>query len=84
MIAYGATYPKRRRAMVKEPLPSRRWLVIVVVSMLVIAGLLSNSIGMPYEPGIAPVAVAATWTLACGAAIFVVALDAFWERPNDL
>ena len=84
MMVYGVTYPKRRRAMVKEPLPWRRWSVIVVVSTLVIAGLLSNVIGVPYEPGIAPVAVAASWTLACGAAIFVVALDAFWERPNAL
>jgi hypothetical protein len=81
MIGYGATYPKRRRAMVKEPLPSRRWLAIVVISALVIAGLVGNAIGVPHEPGIAPVAVAATWTLACGATIFVVSLDAFW-RPG--
>jgi len=84
MMGYGVTYPKRRRAIVKEPLPSRRWLAIVVISTLVIAGLVGNATGMPYEPGVAPVAVAATWTLACGATIFVVSLDAFWERPNAL
>jgi hypothetical protein len=84
MIGYGMTYPKRRRAIVKEPLPSRRWLAIVVISTLVIAGLVGNTMGVPYEPGIAPVAVAATWTLACGATIFVVSLDAFWERPGGL
>lgn len=83
MITYGAAYPTRRRAMVTETLPSRRWLVIAAISTLVIAGLLGNAAGVPYEPGIAPVAVAATWTLACGAVIFVVALDAFWERPDN-
>jgi hypothetical protein len=82
MIVYGATYPERRRLKVKEPLPSRRWVVIAVVSTLVIAGLLSNAAGVPYGSGVAPIALAATWTLACGAAIFVVALDAFWERSG--
>jgi hypothetical protein len=83
MITYGVTYPKRRRLMMTEPLPSRRWFAIAAVSTLVIAGLVGNAVGVPYEPGIAPVAVAATWTLACGAAIFVVELYDFWERPGN-
>ena len=82
MIVYGATYPKRRRSIVTEAAPPRRWLVIVVGSTLVIVSLLGNVIGVSYEPGIAPVAVAASWTLACGAAIFIAALVSFWERPG--
>ncbi len=81
MIVYGATYPKRRRSIVAEPAPPRRWLVIVLGSTLVIVGLLGNVMGVSYEPGIAPVAVAASWALACGAAIFIAALVSFWERP---
>jgi hypothetical protein len=85
MIVYGATYPKRRRLIATEPAPPRRWLLIVIVvgSTLVIAGLLGNAIGVSYEPGIAPVAVAASWTLACGATIFIATLVSFWERPNS-
>jgi hypothetical protein len=47
-------------------------------------GLLANAVGVPYEPGIGPVAVAATWTLECGAVIFVLALGEFWELPSQL
>jgi hypothetical protein len=52
----------------------------VALSTLVIIGVLCNAAGMPFEPGIAPVAIAATWTLACGAGIFILALTAFWQR----
>jgi hypothetical protein len=82
MITYGATYRTRRRSMVGETLPIRRWAPVAAVSTLVIAGLLGNAAGIPYAPGIAPIALAATWTLACGASIFLVALGAFWERPG--
>jgi hypothetical protein len=80
MIVYGATYPRRRRSIVTEPAPPRRWWPIVVGSTLVIAGLLGNAIGVWYEPGIAPIAIAASWTLGCGAAIFIAAIVSFWER----
>jgi hypothetical protein len=83
MLAYGVTYPNRRRSVVDEPLPLQRWVAIVIVSGLIIASLVANAIGLPYKPGVAPVAVAATWTLACGAAIFVAALNAFWQRNDD-
>ena len=82
MITYGATYRTRRRSMVGETLPIRRWVPIAAVSTLVIAGLLGNVAGIPYEPGVAPIALAATWTFACGAGIFLVALDVFWQRPD--
>jgi hypothetical protein len=81
MIGYGATYPMRRRRMMPDALPTRRWVAIVIVSVLVIAALLANAAGIPREPGAGPVALAATWTLACGAIVFVLALNAFWERP---
>jgi len=45
-------------------------------------GLLANVLGVPYEPYVGPVAVAATWTLGCGAVIFVFALDEFWESSS--
>jgi hypothetical protein len=82
MITYGATYRARRRSMMTEPVPLQRWVPIVAVSTLVIAGLLGNAAGVPYQPGVAPIALAATWTLACGAGIFLAALDAFWQRPD--
>jgi hypothetical protein len=84
MITYGATYRVRRRLMVREIVPLRRWVPIVAVSTLVIAGLFGNAAGVPYEPGMAPIALAATWTLACGAAVFLAALDAFWHRPDPV
>jgi hypothetical protein len=82
MVAYAAAYPRRRRAMTAEPVPLRRWLPIVTVSLLVIVSLLCNAAGVPFESGVAPVAIAATWTLACGAGIFLLALTAFWQASK--
>lgn len=83
ILLYGWTYPRRRRVKTLDRLPSRRWLPIVIGSAIVIVGLLANVLGVPYEPGVGPVAVAATWTLGCGAAVFVLALDEFWEHPSN-
>jgi hypothetical protein len=82
LVSYGAVYPKRRRAMTAEPVPLRRWLPIVIFSLLVVVGLLGNAAGVPFETGVAPVAIAATWTLACGAGIFLLALTAFWQASE--
>jgi hypothetical protein len=79
MVTYGATYRARRRAMMVEPLPSARWLSIAAMSALVIVGLVGNAAGVPIEPGVGAIAFAATWTLACGATIFVLALNSLWE-----
>jgi hypothetical protein len=79
MVTYGATYPARRRAMMVEPLPRARWLSIAAMSVLVIVGLVGNAAGVPLEPGVGAIAFAATWTLACGATIFVLALNSLWE-----
>jgi hypothetical protein len=38
---------------------------------------LVSVLGVPYEPCVGPVAVAATWTLGCAAIIFVLAADEF-------
>lgn len=83
IVSYGWTYPRRRQLKTSDALPVRRWLAIVIGSAAVILGLLSNVAGVPFEPGAGPIAVAATWTLGCGAVVFVLALDAFWERPSD-
>ena len=82
MIGYGATYPMRRRVMMAEPLPTRRWLPIVVVSTVVVVALIGNAAGIPREPAVGAVAVAASWTLGIGAVIFILALNAFWERSD--
>jgi hypothetical protein len=83
MIGYGVTYPMRRRLMMAESLPRRRWVAIVAISMLVIIALIGNAAGIPREPAVGPVAIAASWTLACGAGIFVLALNAFWEHSSE-
>lgn len=79
LVGYGATYPMRRAAVVAEPLPRARWLPIVAVSMLVVVALIGNVVGFPYRPTVGPIAVAASWTLGCGAMVFVLALNAIWS-----
>ena len=83
MLLYGWAYPRRRRVKTLDRLPLRRWLAIAIGSIAVTLGLLANIAGFPYEPGVGPIAIAATWTLGCGAVIFILALDAFWELPSD-
>src|SRR5262249_31388608 len=80
MIGYGVTYPTRRRRIMAEQLPARRWVAIAIVSLLVIAALALTAAGWPYAPAAGPVALAASWTLACGAIVFILALNAFWEQ----
>jgi len=46
--------------------------------------LLGNVAGFPYQPTLGPIAVAATWTLGCGATVFVLALNALWNDPAKL
>jgi len=82
LVAYGATYAKRRRRITAGPLPRARWLPIVAVSMVVIIALIGNVIGIPRAPAVGPIAIAASWTLGCGAVVFVLALNALWE-PVD-
>jgi hypothetical protein len=82
MLVYGATYARRRRLMMTERIPVRRWLGVTAGSLLVIVGLLSNAAGLPFAEGVAPIAIAATWTLGCGAVIFMLALDTFWKRAS--
>ena len=82
LIAYGATYRARRRKIVGDAPPARRWMAIAGVSLAVIAALICNALGRPYPPGPGAIAVAATWTLACGAIVFVLALGSFWETDD--
>ena len=84
LLFYGAIYPMRRAAITAGPLPRARWIPIVAVSMLVIIALISNAIGFPYRPTIGPIAVAATWTLGCGAVVFVLALNAVWTNTVEV
>ena len=82
ILLYGWAYPRRRRVKTLDRLPLQRWLPIAIGSAVVMIGLLANMLGVPYEPCVGPVAVAATWTLGCGAIIFVLAFDEFWEHPQ--
>ena len=83
LLCYGAAYPMRRAAYVAERVPRARWVPIVAVTTLVIAALIGNAAGVPFAPAIGPVAIAATWTLGCGATVFVLALNALWNEPAD-
>jgi hypothetical protein len=83
MLAYGAAYPARRRATMAEPLPRGRWIPIAAVSTLVMVALIGNAIGIPRAPAVGAIAVAATWTLACGAIVFVLALNAVWRGEAE-
>jgi hypothetical protein len=84
LLCYGAAYPARREAYVAERVPRGRWVPIVAPSTLVIAALIGNALGVPFAPAIGPVAIAATWTLGCGATVFVLALNALWNEPADI
>jgi hypothetical protein len=52
--------------------------------MLVVVALVSNAAGFPYRPTIGPIAVAATWSLGCGATVFVLALNAVWTDTAEV
>jgi hypothetical protein len=78
LLCFGATYPMRRAAVIAGSVPRARWMPIVFVSMLIVIALLGNAAGFPYRPTIGPIAVAATWTLGCGAMVFVLALNSVW------
>ena len=84
LLCFGATYPMRRAAITAGSLPSTRWMPIVSVSMLVVVALVSNAAGFPYRPTIGPIAVAATWSLGCGATVFVLALNAVWTDTGEV
>jgi hypothetical protein len=84
LLGYGATYPMRRSVIVAGPVPRARWVPIVAVSMVLIAALIGNAIGFPYQPTVGPIAVAATWTLGCGAVVFVLALNSLWNEPAEV
>lgn len=83
LLGYGATYPTRRAAVSAGPLPRVRWVPIVGISMLVVIALIGNAIGFPYRPTIGPIAIAATYTLGCGAIVFLLALNAVWSDTAE-
>jgi hypothetical protein len=84
LLCLGASYPMRRAAFITDPVPRARWMPIVAISTPVVIALVSNAAGFPYRPTIGPVAVAATWTLGCGATIFVLALNAVWSNTAEV
>lgn len=83
MVGYGAMYPMRRGAVMAGRVPRGRWMPIVAISALVIMTLIGNAAGFPYRPAVGPVAFAASWTLGCGAIVFVLALNALWSDAAE-
>lgn len=84
LLGYGASYRIRRAGIIDGPIPRARWVPIVAASTIMVVALIANAAAFPYRPTIGPIAVAATWTLACGAMIFVLALNAIWRDTAGL
>ena len=58
------------------PFPARVW-VNSTITGFVVLGLLANTAGYYMEPGVGPVAIAATWRLVMGVEIFMLTLEEF-------
>jgi hypothetical protein len=84
LVSFGATYPMRRAAITAGALASTRWMPIVCLALLVVVALVGNAVGFPYRPTIGPIAVAATWSLGCGATVFVLALNAVFTDTAEV
>jgi hypothetical protein len=61
------------------PFPARVW-VNTTITVLVVLVLLANTAGLLIEPGVGPVAIAATWRLVMGVEVFMLTLEEFLER----
>ncbi len=70
---------KRFKATRPGPFPARVW-VNTTVTGLIVLGLLANTAGFFMEPGLGPVAIAATWRLIMGVEIFMLTLEEFREK----
>lgn len=72
---------RRRRTV--EPGPFPVWVVIVyVISILMVAGLWLNVIGVPVSARMGPYAVVLTWALCVFGFIFVRTIELFLHRPE--
>jgi hypothetical protein len=80
LLCFGAIYPMRRASSYRGPGAERP---LDANRHRLNARRLSNAAGFPYRPTIGPVAVAATWTLGCGATIFVLSLNAVWTNTVE-
>jgi hypothetical protein len=56
--------------------PVHVW-INTIITVVVIAALVANAIGIPLKPGVGPIAVAATWRLAMAIEIFLLTLEEF-------
>jgi hypothetical protein len=78
-VAYLVSYVRRRRRVQRAPLPVRLY-VIYGVSALMTMGLILNALGLLFEPGAGPYAVALTWGLVGAGLVFIQGLSAFLQR----
>jgi hypothetical protein len=73
---------RRRRAV--EPGPFPLWVIIInSLSILAVAGLWLNVVGVPFPPNVGPYAVVLTWALCIFGFIFVRTIEIFLNRTPD-
>lgn len=71
-----------RRRRIVEPGPFPPWVIIIyAVSIVAVAALWLNVLGIPFAPSVGPYAVALTWALCVFGFIFVRTIDVFLHRP---
>lgn len=72
---------RRRRAI--EPGRFPAWVVLIyVLSIVAVAGLWFNVVGIPFTPSAGPYAVVLTWALCVFGIIFVQTIELFLHRPT--
>jgi len=81
LIIYLVMYVRRRRRLLRAPLPIRIY-VNYFISFITITGLWLNVLGKPYEPSIGPYVLALTWSLFMPGLVFLQTLDIFFEGPT--
>jgi hypothetical protein len=81
LVAHNVLQLRRFKASNPGRLPKRVW-VNSIITGLVTLGLLANTSGFLMEPGLGPVAIAATWRLAMGVEIFLLTMEEFIAEIN--
>jgi hydrogenase-4 membrane subunit HyfE len=80
LVPYLVFYPKRlRQAAPGERLPLRRYIFIILGTVVVVA-LCLNIVGLPLKPGPGPVAVAAVYMLCSAVVVFLRRYSIFLQQ----
>lgn len=81
LVAHTVFQLRRFKASNPGRFPKRVW-VNLIITVLVTLGLLANTSGFLMEPGLGPVAIAATWRLVMGVEIFMLTMEEFIAEIN--